>query len=110
MEVLFESVPKFSKRIGLPETLVRCLVKQGKLPHVRGNKHVQINIPASLDALKALSAATAEEIAATMPVPMTIRPASGKRSKPENNRKYRGRVPDAIRLRNKEGASLCKSY
>lgn len=96
----FESIAAFSKRVNLPERLVRSLVRQGQLPHVKTGKcHVRIHVEAGMEAIKQYSEQTAEEIAATMPVPMRI--ISTQRTKIPTERKYRGRPPDKVRLANK---------
>lgn len=96
MPDIFEPPLAFSRRTGLPERLIRLMVRQGQLPHVRTGKcHVLIHVEAALDALRTRAQQTAEEIAAALPVPIRISP------KPQSElpRKHKGRPPDAVRLR-----------
>lgn len=92
--VWFETVREFAKRVNLPEQLIRCMVYQGQLPHVRPKKSwVKINVPMAIHALNLLSLKTAEDLAAQMPVPIKLMPQREKR--------HKGRLPDKIRLAKK---------
>ena len=54
MDVIFETIREFSQRVNLPEQLIRCLVKQGKLPHIKPKScWVKINVKSALLALDA---------------------------------------------------------
>ena len=105
MDVTFETIKEFSNRVNLPEQLIRCLVKQGKLPHIKPKScWVKIHVKSALLALDTMSATTAEELAAKMPVPIKIMP--------KREKKHQGRLPDKIRLAQKaekEAARRCAS-
>ena len=95
-DVIFETPAKFAKRTNLPERLIRALVRQGQLPHIKtGNCHVKIHIEGALEAVKQYSQQSAEAIAANLPVPIRI---IKQHPKPVTERKYKGRPPDAVRL------------
>ncbi len=94
----FESILAFSKRVSLPERLIRAMVKQGQLPHVKSGTRVKIHIEAALEAIKKHSEKTAIEIAETMPVPLYTLKMPELQMQPRSDRKYRGRPPDAVRL------------
>jgi hypothetical protein len=73
MDEVFESIANFSKRVSLPERLIRALVKQGQLPHVMlGACHAKVHIKAGLEFLKTFSNQNANQIAMSMPVPINI--------------------------------------
>lgn len=92
---IFEPPKSFARRVGLPERLVRVMVRQGQLPHVKTGKcHVLIHVEAAMDALRNRAEQTAEEIAATLPVP--IRFAA---PRPQKQKKHPGRPPDSVRLK-----------
>lgn len=103
MDVVFETIKEFAIRVNLPEQLIRCLVKQGKLPHIKPKScWVKINVKSALLALDVMSATTAEELAEKMPVPIKIMP--------KREKKHQGRLPDKIRLAQKaekEAARKC---
>ena len=93
---IFETPANFAKRTDLPEQLIRSMVKQGQLPHMKTGKcHVRIHVEASLEAIKQYSQQSATEIAASMPVPIKIIKSA---VKPATDRKYKGRPPDSVRL------------
>jgi len=105
MDVIFETIREFSQRVNLPEQLIRCLVKQGKLPHIKPKScWVKIHVQSALVALDALSATTAEELVLKMPVPIKIMP--------KREKKHQGRLPDKVRLAQKaekEAARQCNA-
>lgn len=96
-DVIMETIRDFAKRVNLPEKLIRLMVRQGQLPHVKtnGNCHVRIHVEAALEAIKQYSIQTAEAIAATLPIPMRLYRMPPKSA---DERKYKGRPPDAVRL------------
>lgn len=94
----FETIADFSKRTNLPRRLIDALIKQGVLPHINSGRHAHIHIEGAQEALKMYSAQSAEEIAATMPVPIRLMTV---KSKTNTERKYKGRPPDKIRLAKK---------
>ncbi|WP_455577308.1 hypothetical protein [Anaerosinus sp.] len=94
MSEIFESIADFSKRVNLPERLIRSLVKQGQLPHMKlGKCHAKVHIEAGLEFLKLYSQQNANEIATSMPVPINISNIPMPKSK-----KHKGRLPDKVRL------------
>lgn len=96
MDPAFESISSFAKRINLPDGLVRAMVKQGRIPHIKtGKTHVRIHIEAALEAVKHHAEQNAGEIAMTMPLPINV-PVPV--PVPRAERKYKGRPPDAVRL------------
>ena len=98
-----ETISSFSKRTGLPDRLIRLMVRQGKLPYIKtGKSHVRIHVDSALEAIKQYSQNSADEIAATLPVPLyqSYR-TSVKKSAVTVERKYKGRPPDSVRLANK---------
>ena len=105
MDIVFETIREFSQRVNLPEQLIRCLVKQGKLPHIKPKScWVKIHVQSALLALDTTSATTAEELAAKMPVPIKIMP--------KREKKHHGRLPDKVRLAKKaekEAARQCNA-
>lgn len=96
-DAIMETISVFAKRVNLPERLIRTMVKQGQLPHLKliGKCHVRIHVEAALEALKQYSLQSAEEIAAVLPVPMRLYHQPPKAA---SERKYKGRPPDAVRL------------
>ncbi len=102
MDKPFESIASFAKRVNLPTALIRALVKQGQIPYVpTGKSHKRIHTEAGMEAVKKYAEQSAQEIAATMPVPMrTTYP----RPIPRSERKRQGRPTDAARL----GKAQCK--
>lgn len=95
-ETAFETIAVFSKRVNLPDAVIRQMVKQGQIPHMKISKNsVRVHIGGGLEAVKKYAELTAMEVAATMPVPIHIvcpPPV------PRSERKYKGRPPDAVRL------------
>lgn len=84
-----ESISKFAARVGLPERLIRAMVKQGLLPHVKTGKcHVRIHVEAATETIKQYSQYTAECIAKTLPVPITLM-----QERPVVGQKHQGRPP-----------------
>lgn len=96
-DAIMETISDFAKRVNLPEKLIRRMVRQGQIPHLKtiGNCHVRIHVEAALEALKQYSLQSAEEIAAALPVPMRLYQQA---PKAVSERKYKGRPPDAVRL------------
>lgn len=95
---LFETINQFAERTGLPIKLIRIMVRQGQLPHIKtGKAHVRIHIDSALDALRQKAEKTAEEIAATLPVPISLRPPKSQQEG-QHCKKYKGRPPDSVRL------------
>lgn len=93
---VFEPPAAFAKRVGLPENKIRQYVKEGKLPHViTGKTHVKIHVDAALGALRLMAENNAAAVAATMPAPI---PRTALPAREKSEKKFRGRVPDAIRL------------
>ncbi len=67
-----ETILEFSKRMGLSETLIRQYAKQGLLPIIPvGKKHVRVLIEGAREAIWKIARAHADELAATMPVPIS---------------------------------------
>lgn len=98
MSDIFEPPLAFARRTGLPERLVRAMVRQGQLPHLpTGKSHVLIHVEAAMTALATRATQKAEEIAATLPVPVQLMP------RPQQQKKHQGRLPDKIRLAMKAG-------
>ena len=91
METEFEVPAKFAKRVGLPERLIRNMVRQGQIPHIpTGKRGVRISIRDGIEALRQFAGLHVADIAARMPVPIQIQPPLKK--------KACGRKPDSIRL------------
>ncbi|MBP1763501.1 MAG: hypothetical protein H6Q65_559 [Firmicutes bacterium] len=98
--MIFETVKVFSERVGLPEDLLRKMIRQGQIPHVRtGARHVRVHVEAGLEALKKYAEQSAEEIAARLPVPMKI--VKSKQEADPARKKKGGRPPDSVRLAKK---------
>lgn len=93
----FETIAAFSKRVNLPDGVVRRMVKQGELPHVTtGKTHVKIHIEAALEAIRYYAERKASELQTNMPIPVNL--ANIPQLVPRSERKYKGRPPDAVRL------------
>jgi hypothetical protein len=93
-----ETILEFSKRMGLSETLIRQYAKQGLLPIIPvGKKHVKVLIDGAREAVRQIAQAHANELAATMPVPISSYYVN-------ENKVYRGRPPGISRhKRSNEG-------
>lgn len=97
MSEAFETIAVFAKRVGLPEKLIRAMVRQGQLSHVKtGPCHARICVAAALDELRKFAEQTAEQIAMRMPVPVYLA-----KSDTTGSKKRRGRPPDKVRLAQK---------
>ncbi len=103
----FESIPNFAKRVNLPERLLRVMVRQGQISHIKpGKSHAMVHVEAALEDLKKFSQQTAEEIAEMLPVPFkALHPKPRKKAEYKPAKKPRGRLPDSIRLAKKEIAA-----
>jgi hypothetical protein len=102
-EPAFETVESFAKRTGLPVNLIRGMVRQGQLAHIKtGRCHVRICIDVALEQLRQHATQNAEEIALSMPVPVRLTTIARPREKEKPDaRKYKGRPPDSVRLAQK---------
>lgn len=97
----FETIADFSKRINLPDNMVRGMVKQGLLPCLpSGKRNYYICVVEAIKVLREQACKTAKEIGMTMPVPIKtlsdeaiVLPAFKRTS----NKK--GRIPDKVKAR-----------
>lgn len=105
----FETIADFSKRINLPDNMVRGMVKQGLLPCLpSGKRNYYICVVEAIKVLREQACKTAKEIGMTMPVPIkTLSPVPIKTLSDEaivlpafkrtSNKK--GRIPDKVKAR-----------
>jgi hypothetical protein len=95
-ETIFETPAKFAKRSGLSLKFIIAGIKQGIIPHIKiGKSHVMVEVLAATESLRVQAINTAAQITERMPLFRNI-------NLPEKEKKkFGGRLPDAIRLANK---------
>ncbi len=97
MESVFETIAAFAKRVNLPDSVIRRMVKRGELPHITtGKTHVKVHIEAAMEAIRQYAERKASELQSNMPTPVNL--ANIPQLVPRSERKHKGRPPDTVRL------------
>lgn len=96
-DTIFETPAKFAKRSGLSLKFIIAGIKQGIIPHIKiGKSHVMVEVLAATESLRVQAINTAAQITERMPLFRNL-----KREPEKEKKKFGGRLPDAIRLANK---------